>query len=302
MDAGNGEGKVVKILILGGNGMLGHQFLRSWQDRHDVRVTLRQQLSDYATDMFTPSNTYCGIDISSMQALESIMQSFRPDAVVNAIGVTKQRADGSSVIPTIEINALFPHRLARLCAMSKSRLVHMSTDCIFSGSAGHYDEQAISDAEDLYGRSKFLGEVCQPHVVTLRKSTIGLELSGAHGLLEWFLAQKGTIRGFRKAIYSGLISTELARVIEDILVNQTTLSGVWNIASKPINKYDLLVQLSERLGRKDIVIEPDDAFTCDRSLNRAAFCQQTGYIAPSWDEMLAELADQIKERDKYHVR
>jgi len=292
----------MKILILGGNGMLGHQFLCSWQDRHDVRVTLRQQLSDYATDMFTSTNSYCGIDASSMQGIENAMQSFRPDAVVNAIGVTKQRADGASVIPTIEINALFPHCLARLCAMSKARLVHMSTDCIFSGSVGHYDERAVSDAEDLYGRSKFLGEVNQPHVVTLRKSTIGLELSGAHGLVEWFLGQHGMIRGYRKAIYSGLVSTELARVIEDILMNHTDLSGIWNVASEPINKYDLLVQLSERLGRKDIEIEPDDAFVCDRSLNGAAFCQQTGYIAPSWEMMLDELADQIKERDRYHVR
>lgn len=286
----------MKILILGGNGMLGHQFLRSWQDQHEVKVTLRRQRADYATDMFTPSNSFGGIDVRSMDALENTIKTFRPNAVVNAIGVTKQRADGSSVIPAIEINALFPHRLAVLCARYEARLVHMSTDCIFSGNKGYYDEQVISDAEDLYGRSKFLGEVDQPHVITLRKSTIGLELAGAHGLIEWFLRQQGKIRGYRKAIYSGLISAELARVIEDILVNQTTLSGIWNVTSEPINKYDLLVQLSERLGRKDIEIEPYDGFICDRSLNGAAFHKQTGYIAPSWTEMLDELAVQIKER------
>jgi len=292
----------MKILILGGNGMLGHQFLSIWQYRHDVKVTLRNLPSDYAPGLFNLDNSFGGIDVSSPEALESILKTFRPDAVVNAIGITKQRADGSSVIPAIEINALFPHRLALLCARYKARLVHMSTDCIFSGKTGFYDERSVSDAEDLYGRSKFLGEVSQSHVITLRKSTIGLELTGAHGLIEWFLAQRGKIKGFRKAIYSGLISTELARVIEEILLNQPALSGVWNVASEPINKYDLLVQLSERLGRTDVEIDPDDSFVCDRSLNGAAFQCQTGYIAPSWNVMLDELTDQIKERERNHVR
>jgi len=292
----------MKILILGGNGMLGHHFLSAWQHRHDVKVTLRNVPSNYASGLFNADNSFGGIDVSSLEALEPVLKTFRPEAVVNAIGVTKQRADGSSVIPTIEINALFPHRLASLCARYKARMVHMSTDCIFSGKTGFYDEQAVSDAQDLYGRSKFLGEVDQAHVVTLRKSTIGLELAGAHGLVEWFLAQRGSIKGFRKAIYSGLISTELANVIEDILVNQPTLNGVWNVASMPISKYDLLVQLSGRLGRTDIEIEPDDSFVCDRSLNGAAFQRQTGYIAPSWEVMLDKLADQIKERDRNHVQ
>jgi len=292
----------MKILILGGSGMLGHQFLSAWQHSHDVKVTLRNLPSDYASGLFNPDNSFAGIDVSSPEALDPVLEKFRPDAVVNAIGVTKQRADGTSVVPTIEINALFPHQLALLCARYEARLVHMSTDCIFSGKTGFYDEQAVSDAKDLYGRSKFLGEIDQSHVVTLRKSTIGLELAGAHGLVEWFLSQRGEIKGFRKAIYSGLVSTELASVIEDILVNQPALNGVWNVASEPINKYDLLVQLSGRMGRTDIEIKPDDSFVCNRSLNGAAFQRQTGYIAPSWGMMLDALTDQIKERDRNHVR
>jgi len=177
----------------------------------------------------------------------------------------------------------------------------MSTDCIFSGRSGLYDEQAISDAEDLYGRSKFLGEVNQSHVITLRKSTIGLELAGAHGLVEWFLTQRGKVQGFRKAIYSGLTSSELARVIEDILLNHQSLSGIWNIASDPINKYDLLMQLTAKLGRDDVEIEPSDSFVCDRSLEGAAFCRQTGYASPPWNAMLDELADQIRDREGTHV-
>ncbi len=292
----------MKILILGGNGMLGHQFLTSWQDRHEVMVTLRGSASEYEMhSMFTPENSFFGVDVRSVEKLDRVISDFRPDAVVNAVGVTKQRTDGSNTVSTIEINALFPHLLAELCATYGVRMVHMSTDCIFSGRSGFYDEKAISDAEDLYGRSKFLGEVVQPHVITLRKSTIGLELSGAHGLVEWFLAQRGKIRGFRKAIYSGLISVELSRVIEMLLLQHPGLSGVWNVAAEPINKYDLLVRLAQRLGRDEMEIEPSDDFVCDRSLNGAAFCRETGYIAPPWDTMLDELANQIRERDKQHV-
>lgn len=287
----------MRILILGGNGMLGHQFMRSWQDHHEVKVTLRGEVCDYShLGLYNSSNSYGGIDVCSIGAVERIIKEFRPDSVVNAVGVTKQRTDGSNIIPTIEVNALFPHRLSDLCGMYGSRLVHLSTDCVFSGRVGDYDESSISDAEDLYGRSKFLGEVNQSHAITLRKSTIGLELAGAHGLVEWFLAQKGTVRGYRKAIYSGLISSELARIIELILLHHTTLSGVWNVASEPIDKYSLLVQLSERLGRKDIVIEPFDGFACDRSLNGSALYEKTGYVAPSWSDMLDELVMQVKDR------
>jgi len=275
--------------------MLGHQLLKSWQGKHDVRVTLRGDENRYAQyGLFSPANSYYGIDAFNLASLKQAVRMFRPQAVVNAIGITKQRADDSCIIPSIEINALFPHKLADLCAEEGVRLVHLSTDCVFSGKTGFYDDRSISDAEDLYGRSKFLGEVNQPHVITLRKSAIGLELAGAHGLVEWFLMQRGTIKGYRKAIYSGLISNELARVIEDILVNHPGLSGIWNVASVPINKYALLVQLSQRLGRTDIEIEPDDNFICDRSLNGAAFREKTGYIAPSWADMLDELAIQIK--------
>jgi len=293
----------VRILILGGNGMLGHQLLKSWQGKHDVRVTLRGDENRYTQyELFSPENSYYDTDVHDLDRLQKVMVDFGPQAVVNAIGIVKQRQPVKEAMVSIEINALLPHHLALMCANAGSRMVHMSTDCIFSGKTGYYDEQAISDAEDLYGRSKFLGEVDQPHVITLRKSTIGLELAGAHGLVEWFLRQRGIIKGYRKAIYSGLISNELARVIEDILVNHPGLSGIWNVASAPINKYALLVQLSQRLGRNDIEIEPDDNFICDRSLNGAAFREKTGYIAPSWADMLDELAIQIKERDNDFTR
>jgi len=287
----------MRILVLGGDGMIGHHLLLAWQDNHDIKVTLHGDLNSYKQyGLFNEGNSYANVDVRLIGQLERIIEIFSPDAVVNAVGVTKQLVDSKNAVSAIEINSLFPHKLADLCWQFGARLVHLSTDCIFSGKTGYYSEKDISDAEDLYGRTKYLGEVDLPHVITLRKSTIGLELSGAHGLLEWFLAQKGPIYGFRRAVFSGLISMELANVIEMVLLEHCELSGVWNVASKPINKYDLLMKLNHRLERKDIEIIPNDDFICDRSLDGSRFETETGYIAPTWDQMLDDLALEIDKR------
>jgi dTDP-4-dehydrorhamnose reductase len=224
----------------------------------------------------------------------------RPDAVVNAIGIVKQRNDSKEAIPSIEVNALFPHRLAQACKAAGARLVHMSTDCVFSGRKGQYSELDLADAEDLYGRSKYLGEVHDPGCLTLRTSIIGLEINRKTSLIEWFLSQKGTIRGFRRAIYSGLTTQAMADAIEHFLTLDTHLSGVWHLSSTPIDKYELLTGLSRRLGRTDITIEPDETFVCDRSLSARALFEQTAYRPPSWDAMLDGLAKDINERN-HHV-
>jgi dTDP-4-dehydrorhamnose reductase len=175
--------------------------------------------------------------------------------------------------------------------------VHMSTDCVFSGSKGMYLETDFEDAADLYGRSKLLGEVDTPHSITLRTSIIGLELSRKKSLIEWFLAQRGSIKGYSKVIYSGFTTIEMARIIEMLLLEQPTLSGVWHVASAPISKFDLLVELATILNRSDIEIEQDDTFVCDRSLDASQFGHATGYHAPNWHQMLGELAEQIQERN-----
>jgi len=278
--------------------MLGHQFFSCWQENHDVKVTLRENIEDYNIfGLFNNLNSYARVNVNDTLRLNKVLQDFQPEAVINATGITKQRVDASMTSSTIAVNALFPHVLAQLCKDCGARLIQLSSDCIFSGRDGNYNENSQSDAIDLYGKSKYLGEVTQPHVITLRKSTIGLELAGEHGLLEWFLAKKGTVLGYRKAIYSGVSSIELARIIENILLNFPKLSGIWNIASSPINKYDLLIGLRKHLGRKDINIQPHDDFICDRSLNASMFMKKTGYIVPSWSSMLEELAEQIRVRN-----
>jgi len=287
----------MRILILGGDGMLGHQLLRHFASRYETRVTLRQDLASYtAYGLFHAGNSYAGIDVRSTVRLIEVLSDFRPQAVVNAVGIVKQRATAKESIPSLEINALLPHRLALACRMLGARLVHMSTDCVFAGNRGTYTEDDISDAINLYGRSKYLGEVGDEGCISLRTSIVGLELARKKSLIEWYLAQRGTIRGFNRAIYSGLCTAEMARVIERVLMHHPDLSGVWQVASTPISKYELLTRLTQKLGRTDLLIECDETFICDRSLDGSRFNRRTGYSAPSWDAMLDELVQQIRER------
>ena len=286
----------MRILVLGGDGMLGHCLLRSWSDRHDVRVTLRRDLRAYEQfGLFDERNSYGGVEAVDARRIVEVLADFRPEAVVNAVGIVKQRATARESIPSLEINALFPHRLAVWSADVGARLVHMSTDCVFSGRKGRYRESDIPDPEDLYGRSKLLGEVTEPNSITLRTSIIGLELSRKKSLVEWFLAQEGSVRGFRRAIYSGFTTSEMARILETILLGHPGLTGMWHVASAPISKFDLLTMFADALGR-DVRIDPDDTFGCDRSLDGSAFARETGYDAPAWPRMLQELAAEANLR------
>lgn len=288
----------MRVLILGADGMLGHQVFAHLQERHDVRGTVRRALDEYAGfRLFVADNTYAETDARDTGRLMEIVGDFHPGAIINAIGIVKQREEANSSLQNLEINALFPHRLGILCQAVGARLIHMSTDCVFSGDKGSYSEDDIADARDLYGRSKFLGELHQAHTLTLRTSIIGLELRHKTSLVEWFLEQRGKIKGYRRAIYSGLTTMELARVIERLLVDHGQLSGVWHVASRPISKYDLLCRLAKELGRGDVEIEPDDTFVCDRSLDAGRFAQATGYTPPVWDDMLTELAKRIRRRE-----
>jgi dTDP-4-dehydrorhamnose reductase len=289
----------VKILIFGGDGMLGHELLQSWRGRHEVWVTLRQERAAYTrhSPLFDERTLY-GIDVRRLQDVVDAAAAVRPDAVVNAVGIVKQRAMAKEATPSLEVNALFPHRLAQVCAAAGARMVHLSTDCVFSGQRGHYVESDVPDAKDLYGRSKLLGEVAEAHCLTLRTSIIGLELDRKESLVEWFLGQRGRIKGFRRAIYSGLTTREMARAIEHLLSLPAPLGGLWHLSSEPIDKYDLLTRLSRRLGRTDVEIAPDDEFFCDRSLDSSALRGKVTYRVPSWDAMLDELAESIRLREE----
>jgi dTDP-4-dehydrorhamnose reductase len=283
----------MRILILGGDGMLGHQLYKHLSLTHDVSVTLHQERRLYAKyGIFDDKNTYGGIDVRNTESLGGVLRDCEPDVVINAVGIIKQRKSAKESIPSIEINALFPHRLALLCESINARMIHLSTDCVFAGTKGNYQENDPSDAEDLYGKSKYLGEVNENHCLTLRTSMIGEELSRKNSLLEWFLAQEESIRGFKKAIFTGFTTQELARIIETLIVNYPYASGLYHVSSEPISKYDLLNMVKDGL-KLPIEILPDTSFFCDRSLDSSKFRKEFNYQPPTWDEMIDELCEDI---------
>jgi dTDP-4-dehydrorhamnose reductase len=286
----------LRVLIFGGDGMLGHQLLRHLGPRHETRVTLRRGLADYARfGLFDGDNSFDRTDARDAQRVAAVISDFRPDAVVNAAGIVKQRPEAHEHELAEAVNARFPHRLAELCREQGSRLVHLSTDCVFSGEKGNYTESDRPDPVDLYGKTKLEGEVDAPGAITLRTSIIGTELDRKTGLVEWFLAQRGkTVKGYRKAIFSGFITAELARLIEQILTRHPDASGLYHASSAPISKYDLLDGLNRRL-RLGVTLAPDDAVACDRSLDSSRFRGAFGYAPPSWDAMLDELALSITQ-------
>jgi dTDP-4-dehydrorhamnose reductase len=281
----------MRILVLGGDGMLGHRLYLDLAERHEVRVTLHRSLAHYASlGLYRTAATYDGVDVRDTARVGTIVDEFRPDAVINATGIVKQRDAASQSIPSIEINALFPHRLCEICRHEGSRLLHISTDCVFSGQRGNYSESDVPDATDLYGLSKRLGEVAEAPAITLRTSIIGRELSRRTGLLEWFLAQKSPVKGYRNAIFSGFTTIEMSRIVERVLQHPVMLNGVYHVSSTAINKHDLLCLIRDKL-RLSVDIIADDTFKCDRSLDSTRFRQSFGYSPPSWDSMVAELAN-----------
>jgi dTDP-4-dehydrorhamnose reductase len=282
----------MRILILGGDGMLGHQLFKSLSARHDVRVTLRQMISAYKEfRLFNEENAYGGIEVGGMDRIIDVIGEFHPEAVVNAVGIVKQRSTAKESIPSLEINSLFPHRLAGLCKAVGMRMVHISTDCVFSGKKGNYRESDQSDAEDLYGRTKYLGEIHESPCITLRTSIIGRELSRKQGLVEWFLAQRGSVRGFKNAIFSGFTTLELSRIIEKVLTGFPEKSGVYHVSSASISKLDLLT-LIKRQMRLGIEIVPSEEPRLDRSLDSTRFRKEFNYNPPTWEEMIEELKEE----------
>jgi dTDP-4-dehydrorhamnose reductase len=284
---------MMRILILGGDGMLGHQLFKHLRKRHDVKVTLRQELIFYKKfNLFSTENAYAGVDVRDLDHFAEVINNYQPQAVINGVGIIKQRESAKAYIPSIEINALFPHYLANICKTINARVVHLSTDCVFSGKKGLYQENDPSDAEDLYGKSKFLGEVVERHCLTLRTSMIGKELWRKQSLLEWFLSQKGSIKGFTNAIFSGFTTLELSRIIEKMLIDHPNSSGIYHVSSDPISKYDLLMLVKKKIGFP-IKISPDDSFRCDRSLDSTKFRKKFNYSPPSWDQMIDELCNDM---------
>ncbi len=272
--------------------MLGSALLRyfSTQKDFDVYGTARFFDSIKKLPEVIQARLSLNIDVNNPDHLLKVFGEVRPDVVVNCVGIVKQLSEADCPLTAITINSLLPHRLARLSAVAGARLVHLSTDCVFSGSKGGYLESDFPDASDLYGRSKLMGEVDYPHTITLRTSLIGHELGSNRSLVSWFLAQSGSVKGFNKAIFSGLPTVEIARVIHQFVLPNLDLQGVYHVSVDPISKFDLLSLVAKVYG-KNTTIVPDYSWVTDRSLNSVRFREATGFLPKPWPELVQSMHD-----------
>ena len=280
----------MRVLILGGGGMLGHRLSRAWQNDFEVWATYRRPVSDYQKySLMEQSHQIGSIDVEQPAVIETMIKQIKPDVVVNCVGLVKQREHGQRRTLSA-VNALFPHLLASYCYENECRLIHISTDCVFSGRKGFYTEQDSPDPVDEYGMSKLLGEPLMPHVLTLRTSLIGWELNHFTSLLEWFAAQRGkTIKGYRKALFSGFTTQAIAPLLAQIMLKEPAISGLYHLASAPINKFDLLQTCIEQFKWHDINLIADDSFSIDRSLNGKKLDAIMGWRTPTWTAMIDDL-------------
>ncbi|HAX81204.1 MAG TPA: NAD(P)-dependent oxidoreductase [Actinobacteria bacterium] len=282
---------MTRILVLGSGGMLGHKVLQRLSTEHTVVGTLRGApgAKPYgAIPLFRDGAIVGGVDAADVSTVSGAIEASRPDVVVNCIGVIKQKDRDPEA--NIAINALFPHRLVAHCSEHGIRVIHFSTDCVFNGRRGSYAEDDISDAEDLYGRTKYLGEVADSeHVLTLRTSLVGRELTEFHSLLEWFLSQRGRVKGFRRAFFSGVTTNWMADLVARLITEHPGVHGRYQVAGPRISKFDLLGVFAKAFGHK-VEIVPEDEFLLDRSLIGDRFTADTGLKAPSWEDMVAVMA------------
>lgn len=294
----------MKLLVLGAGGMLGHQLCRMLNGRFEIWAAFRGDPREFAHYDFIPQErTVGGVNAQDMSTIKHALDMVKPDAVVNGIGIVKQRDEAKQAVPSIHVNALFPHQLADLCVERGVRVLQISTDCVFSGMRGNYTELDSPDPVDLYGRTKLLGELNRPGTLTLRTSIIGWQLNTYSSLLGWFASQRGLrTKGYRRAIYSGFSTSVLSTLIGDILETRKELTGLYHVSSAPISKFDLLVRLRDALGWKDIAIDPDDQFYCDRSLIGTHFSTTTGWLPPSWDDMIAGLAAEWPTYERWNSK
>ena len=284
---------MIKVLVLGATGMLGNavmQVLSSTNFELDVHGTVRSPKGLHLLPAYMRPKLLPNVDVTRDDDVIAALAEVRPDVVINCIGIVKQLCESKEPLVVLPLNALFPHRLYRLCRLARARLIHISTDCVFTGDKGGYREEDQPDATDLYGISKRLGEVEGDHAVTLRTSIIGHELQGAHSLLDWFLNQKESTLGYTNAYFSGLPTNEFARVIAEHVIPNEKMTGLYHVSVDRISKHDLLKIVADVYNHR-IKIEPSGSLQIDRSLNSDRFRKASGYVPPAWRDLIKSLHD-----------
>lgn len=272
--------------------MLGHKLVQCLSNEFEVFTTVRSSrrlIED--SSIFGAKKIFENVNVESIDSVKNIVDEVRPDFIINCVGIIKQIPSAKNAVQTIKINALLPHQLAELAENSGARLITISTDCVFDGRKGMYSENDLPNAVDLYGKSKYLGEVVSDSHLTIRTSIIGRELGSNHSLVEWFLSNRGkTVKGFAKAIYSGFPTVIFAEIIRDLLRDDLKIKGLYHISSDPISKYELLCLVRNHF-ELDIEIERNEEFVIDRSLDSSKFRAQTGFLPESWDTMIRKMAE-----------
>lgn len=285
----------MRVLILGGNGMIGHRMWLAAHTDHETWVTIHGRLADQPwAPLFDPSRVIECVTAEDASTIDEALRIARPDVVINAVGVVKQRREAADPGPTFAANSYLPHYVRLRCDAAGARLIHLSTDCVFSGTRGSYRETDPPDVTDVYGLSKVIGEVGAPHL-TIRKSAVGRSLYGADGLLEWLLAQRGEVKGFRNAIFTGLATQALAETVLAIVRDHQDLAGIWHVAAEPISKFDLLRRLAQAYGL-EVSILPVDEPRIDRSLDDTRFREHTHTPRPTWDALIEAM---VEDRTPY---
>lgn len=279
-----------RVLVLGSTGMLGSAIFRVLHADPAMEVfgTMREPSGVMYFAPELRSSLIPNIQVESEAGILTAFSTCKPDIVINCIGIIKQLPSSKDYIECLSINSTLPHRLAKFCSIVGARFVHFSTDCVFSGAKGQYREDDYPDADDLYGRTKLLGEVSCENAVTLRTSIIGHELASSRSLLEWFLSQYGEVKGFRKAVFSGIPTIEIARILKTFVIPNNRLSGLYHLSVEPINKFELL-SLVAQVYSKDIRIIAEESFVIDRSLNSDRFQMATGFKPKKWRELITEM-------------
>lgn len=290
----------MKVLIFGGNGMLGHKLVQRFHSNFDIWATVRGRSSDFgAFGFIDPERIVGSVDVEDIGSVRRALEIAKPQVVINAVGIIKQLPSSKDVIKTLEINSIFPNRLAELSREYGFRLICISTDCVFNGETGFYAEDSVPNAYDLYGKSKNLGEVVSENCLTLRTSIIGRELGTSHSLVDWFLNNNGkSVKGFVNAIYSGFPTIVFADIIASLITDHPNLQGLYHVSSEPINKFDLL-HLIKKYYKAEIEIEAFEDFRIDRSLDSSRFRNETGFVPLDWNEMIRIMAEDPTPYDKW---
>jgi dTDP-4-dehydrorhamnose reductase len=293
----------MRILVVAGLGMLGHKLVQTLGRDHEVIATVRDNAAGWPRSL-PAAEVIPGVDIRDASAIATVLDHYAPAAVLNAAGVIKQVVAAHDPIDTVAVNGSAPNILAHLCAERKIRVVQYSTDCVFTGSPSSvrgpngYREQDIPDANDMYGLTKYLGEPRHLALV-LRTSIIGRELKGHHGMVDWFLSRGAeTVKGYKRALFTGLPTVELARVTGIVLRDYPDLAGLWHVAADPVDKYSLLGLLKSAY-RRPTTIEPDETFYCDRRLDGSHFAARTRWKAAPWPELVAAMKQDSFDYESY---